>query len=161
MQRTIRVLAIISAGLVGLSLVLLVASLPFQQVVAQGLGYPAHSLGALPMFPLVPFLLCLLRTGCIALLIVCCGNKKGGIWLEILMLVILAICLPFLSTIATIAYDGFISLYGSEKSMANSVVSIISSYCCHPASLGQVLAYISCGMSITFKIMNKKQNLKP
>ena len=161
MQKTIRIFAIISAVLVGFSLVLLIFSLPFQRLLAQALGYPEFSLAVLPMFPFVPFLSCLLRAGCIAVLIICCGNKKGGIWLEILMLAILVIVLPFINTAASTAYTAFIARYGNAKIAANGVVSRISDFCCQPANWGQALAYITCGMSITFKTMRKKLNLEP
>lgn len=161
MQKTIRILAIISAVLVGFSLALLIVSLPFQRLLAQVLGYPEISLAMLPTFPFVPFLSCFLRAGCIAALIICCGNKKGGIWLEILMLAILVIVLPFLTTAASTAYTTFIGRYGNAKLVAISAVSRISDFCCHPANWGQALAYITCGMSIAFKTMRKKQNSEP
>jgi len=159
MQKAIRLLAIIATALVGLSLMLLVASIPFQRVIARDIyNSPADMISVLPQFPLLPFLFCLLRAGCVAVLIVCCGNKKGGFWLEILICVLLAIVLPFINNIATISYNVVIANLGSAKIIANSVVSNISSYCCYPANLGEILAYITCGMSIAFKVMSKKQN---
>ena len=94
------------------------------------------------------------------MLILCCGNKKGGIWLEILLLVVLAIVLPIVNSAALNVYSAFIIRFGAAKSMANSVVSLIASFCCYSADLGQTLAYITCGMSIAFKAMNKKQNFQ-
>jgi hypothetical protein len=75
--------------------------MPLQRVIAKEIfNYPPYVIAELPQFPLMSFLSCLLRAGCIGLLIICCGNKKGGIWLEILIIVILAIvilaCLTFI-----------------------------------------------------------------
>ena len=162
MQKTIRILAIISAVFVGFSLVLLLVSLPFQRVLAQALDYSEVSIEVLPMFPLVPFLICLLKMVCVVLLIICCGNKKGGIWLEILIFAVLVIGLPFINTAASTVYNIFVGRFGgSAKLVANSIVSQISAFCCYPSNWGQALSYLTCGMSITFKVMSKKQNLEP
>ena len=155
MSKTIRILAIISVGLVGFSLVLLVASVPLQRVLAQILDYPAMAIGELPIFPLKEFLFCLLRAGCVASLIICCGNEKGGIWLEILVLIVLVIVFPLINVVASTVYNQL--QFGTERMAANSVVSTISAFCCYPANWGQALAYVTCGMSITFKAMSKKR----
>ena len=159
MQKTIRVLAIIAAVLVGISLFLLVASMPFQRAIStQIYRYPADMAAELPLFPLIPFVTCLLEAGCVALLIICCGNKNGGIWLEILVVAVLAIVLPAINNVATQVYATVLGRFGSEKIVANSIVSVISSYCRFPADWGLVLAYITCGMSIAFKVISKKQS---
>lgn len=159
MQKTIRIFAILSAALAGFSLILLIASLPFQQLYAQLLNYPEYLMGALPVFPVVPFLSCLLKVGCFALLIICCG-KKGGIGLEILMIIVFIAVLPLISTVATFIHTGITSSLGSNQLMANSLMSTISTFCCSPANWGQALAYITCGMSIAFKTINKQYNSK-
>ena len=159
MQKTIRVLAIIATALVAVTLLLLVVSMPFQGVIAKEIfNYPPYVIAELPKFPLMSFLSCLLRTGCIGLLIICCGNKKGGIWLEILIIVILAIVLPVMDNIASQLYTVVLGRYGSEKIMINSLITQIANYCAYPSGLGHVLAYITCGMSIAFKTLSKKQN---
>lgn len=159
MQKTIRVLAIIATALVTVTLLLLVVSMPFQGVIAKEIfNYPPYVIAELPKFPLMSFLSCLLRTGCIGLLIICCGNKKGGIWLEILIMIILAIVLPVIDNVALRLYTVVLGRYGSEKIMINSLISQIANYCAYPSGLGHVLAYITCGMSIAFKTLSKKQN---
>lgn len=158
MQKAIRVMAIISAALAGLSLILLVASIPFQSMIAPLYATSPDITAALPEFPSVPFFTCLLQTSCIALLIICCGNKKGGIWLELLLLALLIIALPILNEIAYYIQTIFVGRYGAASLAAHSVVSEISSYCLIPSNWGQALACISCGMSIAFKTMSKKQS---
>lgn len=161
MQKTIRTLAIIAAVLAGISLMLLVASIPFQQVLAREVfGTPQEAVSLLPLFPVLPFLSCFLRTGCIVLLIVCCGNKKGSIWLEILIMTVLAIVLPFINSAASTAYNVILGAFGHSRIIANSLISQIASFCCYPINLGQVLAYIACGMSIAFKAMHKQKTLE-
>lgn len=160
MQKTIRIFAILSASLAGFSLILLIASLPFQQLYAQLLGYPHDLMSALPVFPIVPFLNCLLKAVCFALLIICCGNKKGGIWLEILMIIVFIIVLPLINTVSTFTYTSITNQFGSDRLLANSLTSALSAFCCSPANWGQALAYITCGMSIAFKTINKQSILE-
>lgn len=159
MQKVIRLLAIVATALVFFSLFLLLVSIPLQRPIAREfLGYPAFIASRLPQFPVVPFVMGLLRMLCIGLLIACCGNKRGGIWVELLVIAALVLVLPFLNTIATNAANIFASRYsGSDANVANYVVSLLSSYCLIPANLGTALAYITCGMSIAFKVMYKKQ----
>ncbi len=159
MQKAIRLLSIIATALVGLSLILLVASIPFQRVIARDIyNSPADMIAGLPQFPLLPFLFCLLRAGCVAVLIVCCGNKKGGFWLEILICVLLAIVFPAIYNIASLFCISLIVKFGELRLAAYTTVSNLASYFCYPANLGEILAYITCGMSIAFKVMSKKQN---
>ena len=162
MQKTIRTLTIIATALAGFSLILMILSFPFQRVLAcEIFDYPDSIISALPIFPFVPFLTCLLRVGCIALLIIFCRNKKYGVLSEILMIIVFAIVLPLTNNIATSLYhQTFLVLNGSEEAIASSIASRIASYCCYPANWGQVLAYTTCGMSIAFKTMSKKQSLE-
>ncbi len=157
MQKIIRVMIRIAAVLMGISILLLLLSVPLQGFIAKHFDYPAYIVSALPIFPFMQFLFCLLGTGCIALLITCCGKEKGGIWLEILVLVLLAIVLPVLNNLALPIYMSFMGRFGELKIAAYSAASQITTYCLTPAALGQVLAYVSCGMSIAYKKMSKKQ----
>lgn len=160
MQKKIRIFAIIATALIGLSVILLVTSLLFQETFAKVVfNYSDEMLSAFPQFPLIPFLTCLLKTGCAALLIICCGNKKGGIWLEIVVIVALANVLPLLNYIGSIFYTSSIGKYGGyEQVAAYSITSSLASFCLIPANLGIVLAYLTCGMSIAFKKMSKAPN---
>lgn len=158
MEKRIRTMAVIATILMGVSVFLLVASVPFQRLIAREIfGVSDDVIGILPQFPVMPFLNCMLRAGCVALLMICCGKKKGGIWLELLVLGLLALILPAINNLASQGYMVFLGRYGSAKLAANSVVSQISSYCLTPAGWSSVLAYVACGMSITFKTMSKKQ----
>ena len=158
MQKTIRILAIIATALVALTLMLLVVSIPLQGVIAKEIfSYPSYVIEELPQFPMMSFLSHLLRAGCIGLLIICCGNKKGGIWLEILIMVILAIVIPVTDNIALRLYTVVLGQFDSGKIMANSIITQIANYCAYPSGLGHTLAYITCGMSIAFKTLSKKQ----
>ena len=163
MDKVIRILAIVATALVVLSLLLMLITIPFQGLIAQYLlGYPEDVLSFLPQFPLAPFLTTLMRLLPVALLILCCGSKKGGYWLEILVFVALVIVLPpltsFLSTGFSVLRD-YISL-SAYMVVSNSVANTISNFCLGPASVGYALAYCTCGMSIVYKVrkMEKLQD---
>ncbi len=158
MQKFIRIMAIVAVALAGLSMCLLLITIPFQSSIAAGLfNYPEVAAASLPQFPLLPFIFCCLRLGCMALLILCCGNKKGGFWLELVVFACLVIALPAISRLATPLYTQMlVSTKGEYYLMANNVVSNIANYCLIPSSWGQAIAYAACGMSIVFKQMSKK-----
>ncbi len=159
MCKTIRMMAIIAVALVGFSLILLLATIPFQSMFAREFyGYPVDLIEALPRFPLLSFLFCFLRAACMALLIICCGNKKGSIWLELIIFGCLAIILPAIIKIASPLYSVLLSRMDRQYLVANSVVTNIANLCLIPSNWGQALAYVTCGMSIAFKKMGRKTN---
>lgn len=158
MQKFIRILAIAAAVLVALSFLLILVSFPLQRVIAgTWLQYPDSILGIMPIFPLDSFVNCFLLLGCMILLVVCCGNKKGGIWLEILVLAAMVLVLPSLSTLLSYVQNIIIAMARGEAFIAaNSVASRICAYCMYPGNLGRSIALVVIGMSIAFKHMNKK-----
>lgn len=158
MQKFIRIMAIVAAILVGLSLLLLLVSIPFQRTIGSNLlGYPDAMTDGLPQFPLMAFLFTFLQLGCMILLIVCCGNKKGGIWLEVIAFITLAVILPALSQVLEPIYNVFVGrMRGETYLAAKSVVNSICVFCRMPGTLGVAIGYGVCGMSIVFKRMSKK-----
>ncbi len=161
MQKTIRILTVVATVLVACSLLILLIMIPFQRMVAMGiLGYSESVIAPLPMFPVVPFMKGVIRLICVALLILCCGNKKGGIWMELVILVLMALVVPGAEKILTAEYNLLVAQRGSAYMVASNVVSSISAYCMSPANLGVILAYVCGGMSIAFKRMNKKLEAK-
>lgn len=160
MQKTTRILSIISAVLVFASLVLLIASMPLQKMLATAIyHYPDEMIAALPMFPVVPFITCLLQLGCIVLLFIGCGSKGNAFWAEILVIVLLAIVLPVINEVAQTVYVGIIGRFGSDKLLAMNAVNQIARLCSNPANWGIVLGYMTCGMSIASKVIAKKQEV--
>lgn len=157
MQKFIRVIAIVAAVLVALSLLLLLVSIPLQRFIAGNwLNYSESLMAALPIFPLADFFNCFLLLGCVALLIVCCGNQKGGIWLEILMFLMIAVVLPLLNELlATVQNVMLPQLQGELYVAANAIVNNIAHYCVATANLGRCIALAACGMSIAFKRTKK------
>ena len=156
MQKFIRIMAIVAVCLVGLSLFLLLLTIPFQRMIAMGIyDYPYDVVGILPRFPLLPFVFGCLRLGCMVLLIICCGNKKGGIWLELIVFACLMLVIPGISRIVTPIYTQMATRMGSTYIVANNIVSSIANTCMIPGGWGQAIAYAVCGMSIVFKKMSK------
>ena len=160
MQKTTRILSIISAVLVFASLVLLIASMPLQKMLATAIyHYPDEMVAARPMFPVVPFITCLLQLGCIVLLFIGCGSKGNAFWAEILVIVLLAVVLPVINGVAQTLYVGIIGRFGSDKALAVTAANQIATLCSNPANWGIVLGYITCGMSIASKVIAKKQEV--
>lgn len=159
MQKTIKIMSIVAVVLAAFSLFMLLVTIPFQGLIASGVfGYSGSETGAFPIFPTMPFINCFMRTACMALLIVCCGNKKGGIWMELLVLASMVFVLPAFSSAVSQTYNVFVSrAMGLKYVAANSVASTIANYCLVPAGWGQTIAYVTCGMSIVFKKMSKER----
>ena len=160
MQKFIRIMAIVATALIGGSFLLILLSIPFQRMIAMTfLNYPEQFVSCLPQIPVPQLLLCFLRLVCVALLIVCCGNKKGGVWLEIIILVCLVALLPGIHTIITPLYSKLVTYaQGINASAAYSASNTITTFCLIPSGWGQTIAYIACGMSIAFKHMSKKMD---
>ena len=156
MQKLIRNLTIIATALVATSLFLLLVTTPFQQAINTGFYRYRDINSILPVVPVIPFSICMLRFVCVALLIACCGNRKGGIWMELVIIGIMVMFLPTLHTVLNYGYNTFLMRKGADYVIANSLMSQISTYCLIPADLGIILAYVCCGMSIVFKRMSKK-----
>lgn len=163
MQKMIRGVAIAATALLGIYVLLLVVSLFVQRPFADFFfGTPAEAYGLLPMFPVVPFLIGLLRLICVSLLLVCCGNKRGGIWLELVLLVVMAVVIPLCNYGANYIYNFIIAQYfGLSHTVARNVVATLTNLLAAPSNWGQVLAYVVCGMSIVFKWICKKQTVSP
>ena len=157
MQKFIRIMAIIATILVVFSLLLLLVTIPFQRMICKGIfGASDDMLSFLPIFPLQSFLFALVRLGLLILLVIMAG-KTRSIWAEVLVFGMLALVLPGVSRVVSPMYSMMIHrLYGSAYIAAHNMVNNIINYCSIPGSLGISLAYVTCGMSIAYKSMNKK-----
>ena len=156
MSKLIRIVAIVATSLTALSLLLMLVTIPLQPFLAKTVfGYPESMMEGLPYFPALPVLFCALRLGCVALLLVCCGNTRGGFWPELIVFLALAAVLPTLSTVTTALSTAFLGSQGQVTLVGSSFASHVVSYCLVPANVGQALAYAVCGMSIVFKQMSK------
>lgn len=152
MQKFIRISAIISVVLMSTSLLFILFSLPLQRFIAENFyAYSGDILNVFPHLPLIPFLSCFLRLGCLIPLIFCCGNKKGGIWLEIIVFIALAVVLPSINMLSPVYSHWIAALRGNYYIAANSFATTIANYCLIPGNLGQALAFATCGMSIVYK----------
>ena len=156
MQKMIRVLAIVAAVLVALSLCLLLLNFPLQRPIGRAFSYNEQLLGFLPVFPQEQFMRCLVMLLCTVLLAVFAG-KKGIVLPEILLLTVLVLVLPFFSTFGSVALTvARNQVGGGIAAAAESIAKTIANYCMGPANLGNSLALVVAGMSIAFKGMSKK-----
>lgn len=158
MQKFIRVMAIVALVLVALSFLLLLGTLPFQRVLAEKVLKPAPDvLALLPIFPLAAFIGCILLLGCAILAVVFGGNQKGGIWLEILVLIAVALVVPFISGFLDSLLTPFLATArGSLYVAAGATANQIANACMWSANLGESLMLVVCGMSMVYKRMSKK-----
>lgn len=153
MNKFIRIMAIVSTALVALSLLLILVSVLFQPLLFRVLyGYEDVTF----VFPWVAFLNWVLRFVCIALLIICCGEKKGGIWLELLVFFTMLLIIPMLTTVGSLLFnDWLLDVKGVEYYSLYNHATNIAGECALPAGWGNSLAYVTCGMSIVYKMMSK------
>lgn len=158
MQKFIRVIAIVALVLVALSFLLLLGTLPFQRVLAEKVLKPAPDvLSLLPIFPLAAFIGCILLLGCAILAVVFGGNQKGGIWLEILVLIAVALVVPFISGFLDSLLTPFlVNARGGLYVAAGATANQIAGACMWSANLGESLMLVVCGMSMVYKRMSKK-----
>lgn len=157
MQKMIRVLAVVAVILVALAFLLLLISIPLQRVLAINVfRYSEDMVAHLPIVPFPQLLRCLLLLGCVILLTVCAG-KKGVILPEILLLAVLLFVIPGVNSfLPTLITNWLAQAKGAAYVAANSVANMISSYCVMPASLGNSLALVVCGMNMVYKKMSKQ-----
>ena len=154
MNKFIRVTAIVGAALVALALLLLLVSIPLQGAVV---GVKSEGiLQYLPIFPVAAFVNLFLLLGCCALMIVCAGNQKGGIWLEILLLIALVAVLPLINTVLSSAMSMLaVRVRGNEYMAAYSLMNSTTGYFTWTAGIGRAITLVACGMSITYKKLSK------
>ena len=154
MNKFIRVTAIVGAALVALALLLLLVSIPLQGAVV---GVKSEDiLQYLPIFPVAAFVNLFLLLGCCALMIVCAGNQKGGIWLEILLLIALVAVLPLINTVLSSAMSILAVRFRGDKYMAAySLMNSTTRYFTWTSGIGRAITLVACGMSITYKKLSK------
>lgn len=157
MQKMIRVLAIIAVVLVALAMLALLIGIPLQRTIAMKVfSYPEEMVAYLPIVPVTPLLRCLLLLGCTILLMVCAG-KKGIILPEILLLIVLIGVIPSVNTFLPSLVTRMLAYTKGEMYVAaNTVADMISNYCTLPATLGNSLALVVCGMNMVYKKMSKQ-----
>ena len=157
MQKMIRVLAVIAVVLVALAMLALLIGIPLQRVLATKVfSYPAEMVAYLPFVPFPQLLRCLLLLGCTILLAVCAG-KKGIILPEILLLIVLLFVIPGVNNfMPTLISNWLARTKGEYYVAASTVANMISNYCAIPASLGNSLALVVCGMNMVYKRMSKQ-----
>lgn len=157
MQKLIRITAIIATALTALGISLVVLSAPVQPWIAENIYH--YSEDVVDCLPIIPFDMVFsysLRLGCMAMLIICCGNKKGGIWLELIAMILLAVVLPEIDRAVTVLYTQTLGSYGGHAVMAGRIIaSNIANYCLIPCNWGYALSFVAGGMSIVHKLTRK------
>ena len=158
MQKTIKIMTIVSVALVGFSLILLLATIPFQGIIMQyNYGFNEHLAAELPQFPWLYFIRCLICLAFVTLLFFC-WRRNNSIKFELIVIICLVFVLPSIERIAIQLYDNIvIGMMGSERAMAALSLLHFSDLCLSPAGWGKAVAYVTCGMSIAFKKIQKNK----
>lgn len=159
MQKTIKIMTIVSVALVGFSLILLLATIPFQGIIMQytyGL-LNEHLAAELPQFPWLYFIRCLICLAFVTLLFFC-WRRNNSIKFELIVIICLVFVLPSIERIAIPLYNNIvIRVMGSERGTVVLSMQNFSDLCLIPAGWGKAVAYVTCGMSIAFKKFQKNK----
>ena len=151
-KKTIRVMSIISIALIGLSLLLVVASFPLQRVLVNIIYGGEYLERFVPQFPVEHFLSLFLMLIPAFLFFIFLKKEENRIWVEVVTLGLLFLVVPSCVSIFSSVY---IRIIDGEYFMSYTTVRTISGYFCFFSSLGQLLLYVTCGMSIATKKQNK------
>jgi len=66
--------------------------------------------------------------------------------------------LPAANTLSSFLFNSVIArIFSGAQVAAYSIANSIASHCTIPGGWGNAVAYAACGMSIAYKLMNKKQ----
>lgn len=145
-------MSIISIALIGLSLLLVVASIPLQRVLVNIIYGGEYLEPFVPQFP-VEHILSLFLMLISAFLFFIFGKKEeNGIWVEVVTLGLLFLVIPSCVSIFSSVY---LRIMDFEYIVSYTKVRTITGYFRFFSSLGQVLLYVTCGMSIATKKQNK------
>lgn len=175
MKTFARIAAALAVVLVILSLCSLLFTTVFQVGIASELMDELFTkqLKKHPVIPLGSFLSCLMMLCCMAPMIFLAGRKKGGIWIEIALLLVMLCSIPILSTMGDFVYWYIIrgEGYTAEEiprafyrwfNVSGNIPQVrfliyeLESKCMRAAEFGQILMYITCGVSIGLRLRDRK-----
>ena len=158
MQKTIKIMTIVSVALVGFSLILLLATIPFQGIIMQYIhGLNEHLSAEFPQFPWLCFIRCLICLAFVTLLFFC-WRRNNSIKFELIVIICLVFVLPSIERIAIPLYNNIVlRVMGPERGSAVLSMLNFSDLYLIPAGWGKAVAYVTCGMSIAFKKIQKNK----
>ena len=155
MQKLIRTSAIVAVALKAAASTLILMSYFFQPIIIDLFYNSSPSDGGSIFLIFIQSLWSLFAT---IPLLFCCGKQKGRIVLELIVFGLLSLVLPAANTLTSVMFTNVIArTFGGAQVAAYSIANSIASYCAIPGNWGSAVAYAACGMSIVYKLMNKKQ----
>ena len=160
MQKLIRILSILCLALMVISLVLTVGCILLQKPLIDLIYGKSVATApmAVPVSPIVYSLLSILTFGLLCLV---AGNRRIGIWADLILLSANALVLPgmnfALSLVQNLAGTAMANARGVAAIVANSAVNNFCTYTMLPGGLGMRLTLVVCGMSIVLKLLEKRQ----
>lgn len=158
--KLVKILSIVSAGIMLLALLVFFCCVILQKPLVRLFMKGIENVSVF-LFPFDAF--CSLAGGVllsIALIFVA-GNKKIGVWADVLVLALSAVVKPVAVYLISLLQNLFVTrtvlAMGSQaiayNSSLNTAVSAFTSF----ASLGAVILYVVCGMSIILKLSAKQK----
>ena len=160
MKKAILILSIICLALVILSLVLTAGGILLQKPLID-LIYGKTAGDAPMVVPVSPLVSGLCAAVTFGLLCLVAGNKRIGIWADLILLSISALVLPGLSFVLSLVQNLTGSVIANTQGVAaivaNSAVNNMCTYTMLPGNLGMRLALVVLGMSIVLKLLEKRK----
>ena len=160
MKKAILILSIVCLALVILSLVLTAGCIILQKPLID-LIYGKSAATAPMVVPVSPLVYGLCASLTFGLLCLVAGNKKIGIWADLILLGVSALVLPGLNFVLSLAQNlagsAMANAQGVAAIVANSAVNNMCTYTMLPGNLGMRLALVVLGMSIVLKLLEKRK----
>lgn len=154
MNKFIRIVAIVSAVLMGVSAILLIVVLCCQNSLSHLISTSDFSAFIVPGGPVIRILCSL---GMAVLMCFFLGNKKVGIWFDILSFALIGFVFPFICSIVNYFETMMYTRVNGEMLMAAR--SAVMSLCNVPQFIAQAavtILLLMCGMSIAYKRLTKE-----
>ena len=178
-----KILAVFAVLLILLSLTLLLVTTVFQVEISTALILPFGRrdtfLEKNPVIPIGTFLACILEILFVAPMIFLAGRKRGGIWVEIGLLLLMLLTIPVTKALGD--FLGWYIVYGINRDFSSigelfynyyywwhspnpyvtnlkstSIIYEMMSRLNGPAEFAQILAFIVYGISMGLRLKDKK-----
>lgn len=156
MKKSIKVLSYISMGILVASVGAVLLALVFRETLLQYIYWYEDLAVVLPLGGVVSLVL---RLGAVGLLCFCAGERRFGIWVEILIASVLAAAVPFLRWLLSLLQTTVLGrVMGNDYMLALGGIDLLWNYATCLTGVAVALALLVCGMSLADKLLGKKNS---